>query len=153
MKTAAVWMAMAASSVLIQSIGAGSERQYTAEQRELIAVDKRFQRAFVEKDIKAIDAILTDDYILVSSNGSQLTKADVLKDAASPESTWEVNETRDWEITVHGPVGIVVATLHEKGMDAGKPFDSNVRFSDIYVQENGHWRQLHAHASRAVTVK
>jgi hypothetical protein len=49
-------------------------------------------------------------------------------------------------------MAIVVATLHQKGISHGKPFDSNVKFSDTYIRENGKWRNIHAHASRAVDV-
>jgi len=125
---------------------------YSPEQLELIEVDQRFQQAFIDKDIGAIDALLVDDYVLVSSNGSQRTKGEVLEAIASPRSTWQINQTRDWDIRIHGSVAIVVATLHQKGIDQGTPFDSQVRFSDTYVCENGQWRQLHAHASRITPV-
>jgi Domain of unknown function (DUF4440) len=126
---------------------------YTDEQLQLIAVDKRMQRAFVDKDIAILESILTDDYVLVLSDGSERTKSEVLKDAKSPDSRWEVNETSGWEVKIHGPVAIVVGTLHQKGIDSGKAFDSNVRFSDTYILERGQWRNVHAHVSRAVSVK
>ena len=47
----------------------------------------------------------------------------------------------------------MVASLHQKGIDSGKAFDSNVRFSDTCILEDGMWRNVHAHASRAVSVK
>jgi ketosteroid isomerase-like protein len=141
------------TSVMTHGAILGAEPHYTAAQQQLIEVDKRMQRAFVEKDMAAINSILTDDYVLVLSDGSQRTKAKVLKDVASSDSQWEVNETSDWEVKIHGPVAIVVATLHQKGTDHGTPFDSNVRFSDTYIRENGHWRNVHAHASRAVPVR
>jgi len=56
-------------------------------------------------------------------------------------------------VRVHGDTAIVVATLHQKGVDHGQPFDSHVKFSDTYIRDHGRWRNVHAHASRAVDVK
>jgi ketosteroid isomerase-like protein len=120
------------------------------EADELIAVDKRMQRAFVDKDIAALEKIFTDDYVLVVSSGEERTKAQILKEVASSDTRWEVNESSGWKVRVHGDLAIVVATLHQKGTDHGKPFDSNVKFSDTYLRDHGVWRNVHAHASRAV---
>jgi hypothetical protein len=144
---------IALSSLMTHDAARAAESDYTDEQQQLIAVDKRMQRAFVDKDITALDSILTEDYILVLLDGSERTKSEVLKDAKSPDSRWEVNDTSGWEGKIHGPVAIVVASLHQKDIDCGKAFDSNVRFSDTYILEHCMWRNVHAHASRAVPVK
>jgi Domain of unknown function (DUF4440) len=149
----AVLSIIALSSLMTHDAAMAAESDYTDEQQQLIAVDKRMQRAFVDKDIAALDGILTDDYILVLSDGSERTKSEVLKDAKSPDSRWEVNDTSGCEVKIHGPVAIVVASLHQKGIDSSTAFDSNVRISDTYILEDGMWRNVHAHASRAVSVK
>lgn len=122
------------------------------ETQTLIAVDKRMQHAFVTRDVAALEAIFTDDYVLVLSSGRERTKQDILADVRSPDVRWEVNETSGWQVRVHGDLAIVVATLHQKGVDHGQAFDSNVKFSDTYIRENGTWRNVHAHASKAVDV-
>ena len=118
----------------------------------LIAIDQRMQRAFVDRDLQALREIFTDDYILVVSSGEERNKEKVIAEVASPEVRWEVNESSGWVVRVHGDTAIVVANLHQKGVDHGKPFDSNVKFSDTYIRVGGSWRNVHAHASRAVDV-
>jgi len=120
---------------------------------DLIATDQRMQRAFVERDLATLREIFTDDYVLVVSSGAERSKAMVLAEVASPDVRWEINESRGWVVRVHGDTAIVVATLHQKGVDHGKPFDSDVKFSDTYIRDHGRWRNVHAHASRAVDVK
>jgi ketosteroid isomerase-like protein len=119
---------------------------------QLIATDKRMQRAFVDRDLAALHEILTDDYVLVLWNGVERTKKMVLDEVASPGQRWEINESSGWVVRVHGDTAIVVATLHQKGIDHGQHFDSNVKFSDTYIRVNGAWRNVHAHASKAVDV-
>ena len=123
------------------------------ETEELISIDQKMQRAFVDRDIAALEKIFTDDYVLVLSSGTERTKAEVIADVASPDNRWEINETSGRKVRVHGDTAIVVAMLHQKGVDHGKSFDSNVKFADTYIRQNGTWRNVHAHASRAVDVQ
>ena len=119
-----------------------------ADIAQLIATDKRMQRAFVERDVATLDRIITDDYLLVASSGAERRKPAILAEVASPEVVYEINESSDWSVRVHGDTAVVVALLRQKGVDHGEPFDYSVRFSDTYVRENGAWRNVHAHASR-----
>ncbi len=115
---------------------------------DLIATDKRMQRAFVDRDVATLDRIITDDYLLVASNGDTRRKPAILAEVASPDVVYEINESSDWSVRVHGDTAIVVALLHQKGVDHGEPFDYSVWFSDTYVRESGAWRNVHAHATR-----
>ena len=119
----------------------------------LIATDKRMQRAFVDRDVATLDRIITDDYVLIASGGSERSKPEILSEVASPDVVYAINESSDWAVRVHGDTAIVVATLHQKGIDHGKPFDSDVKFSDTYIREHGKWRNVHAHASKSVPVE
>lgn len=119
---------------------------------DLIAVDKRQQRAYVDRDWAALEEIFTDDYVLVLASGEEHTKRQIIDGASAPDSRWEINETSDWKVRVHGDTAIVVATLRQKGAVRGKPFDSVVKFSDTYIRDHGTWRNVHAHASQSVPV-
>lgn len=132
------------------AFGAVAARDDTAD---LIATDQRMQHAFVTRDVAALEKIFTDDYVLVVSSGAERTRAQVLAEVADADIRWEINETSGWKVRVHGDTALVVATLHQKGVEHGKPFDSNVKFSDTYVRDHGVWRNLHGHASVAVDVK
>src|SRR5690348_14736707 len=92
----------------------------------LIATDKRMQRAFVERDVATLDRIITDDYLLIASNGAERGKPAILAEVASPDVVYEINESSGWAVRVHGDTAIVVALLHQKGVDQGEPFDYSV---------------------------
>ena len=136
------------ASALAMGSMSGNAAEYTDVAQQLIAVDQSMQKAFLSHDVATLDAIFTDDYVLINSQGAQQSKADVLREAGDPENHWDINESSGWQVRVHGAVAIVVAVLHQKGVDHGHPFDSTVRFSDTYILERGRWRNVHAHASR-----
>ena len=143
----------AAVTLLCTAASAPAVHAAPGDVEQLIATDQRMQRAFVDRDIAALNEIFADDYVLVVSSGSERTKAMILAQVASPDVRWEINETSGWAVRVHGDMAIVVATLHQKGTDHGESFDSNVKFSDTYIREHGKWRNIHAHASRAIDVQ
>ena len=140
----------AALSLWAANLPAHAASGDAADIKALIDTDKRQQHAYITRDWKALDEIFTDDYVLVLWNGNQRTKAEILKNAALPDSKWEVNETSNWQVRIHGDVGIVVAELRQKGSQAEGTFDNVVKFSDTYIRENGKWRNVHAHASKSV---
>jgi len=144
---------LAATMSLLCASGADVPAANADDVAQLIATDKRMQRAFVDRDLAALREIFTDDYVLVVSSGAERTKEMILADVASPDVRWEVNESSGWAVRVHGDMAIVVATLHQKGVDHGEAFDSNVKFSDTYIRDHGTWRNVHAHASKAIDVK
>jgi len=144
---------LAATMSLLCASGADVPAVNADDLTQLIATDKRMQRAFVDRDLAALREIFTDDYVLVVSSGAERTKEMILADVASPDVRWEVNESSGWAVRVHGDMAIVVATLHQKGVDHGEAFDSNVKFSDTYIRDGGMWRNVHAHASKAIDVK
>lgn len=115
---------------------------------DLIAIDKRMQRAFIDRDVATLEKIMTEDYVLVLPNGTERLRAPILADVASPDLVFEINESSEWEVRVHGDTAVLVALLHQKGTNHGKPFDYVVKFSDTYAREHGAWRNVHAHSSR-----
>jgi ketosteroid isomerase-like protein len=107
----------------------------------------------VTRDLTALREIFTDDYVLVVSSGAERSKEMVLAEVESPQVRWEINRSSGWAVRVHGDCAIVVATLHQKGLDHGKPFDSHVKYSDTWIRDHGRWRNVHAHASLAEDVR
>lgn len=92
------------------------------------ARDTRYQAAVEGNDAAGMDAILADDFILVTGRGTVFTKADLLAEARSKRTTY----------------------LHQedsKGTSAGKPFEKRLWFSDTYVKTPAGWRYVFGQAS------
>jgi ketosteroid isomerase-like protein len=146
---------LAASASLLAMAGGSLPAANMADHdvADLIAADQRMQHAFVLRDLAALREIFTDDYVLVVASGAERSKTMVLAEVESPQVRWEINRSSGWAVRVRGDCAIVVATLHQKGIDHGKPFDSKVKYSDTWIRDHGRWRNLHAHASLAVDVR
>ena len=117
---------------------------------QLEQMDARFQEAVRTNDAPALETILADDFLLTTGSGRTFSKADLLSEARSGRFIYSMNETKKRRVTVRGDVGVVTGLLSIKGTDAGRPFDVQLWFTDIYVHQSGGWKNWLDQASRPV---
>jgi ketosteroid isomerase-like protein len=111
------------------------------------ALDTRYQAAVKANDAATMDAILADDFTLVTGNGSAYTKADLLNGAKHKDAVYEHQEDTKQTVRLWGNTAVVTALLWEKGTSKGKAFDKKLWFSDTYVRTPAGWRYVFGQAS------
>jgi len=114
------------------------------------ALDTRYQAAVKANDWAGMDAILADDFVLVTGNGKVFSKADLLAAARGKTTSYEHQEDTNQKVRVWGNTAVVTALLWEKGIDGGKAFDKRLWFSDTYVRTAAGWRYVFGQASLAL---
>jgi len=114
------------------------------------ALDTKYQAAVKANDWAGMDAILADDFVLVTGSGKVFTKADLLQAARDKTTTYEHQEDSNQKVRIWGNTAVVTALLWEKGIDGGKPFDKRLWFSDTYVRTPPGWRYVFGQASLAL---
>jgi ketosteroid isomerase-like protein len=115
--------------------------------RIVAALDTKYQAAVKANDWAGMDAILADDFVLVTGTGRTQTKTDLLAESRSGHLVYEHQEDTRQVVRVWGTTAVVTALLWAKGTDAGKPFDRQLWFSDTYVHTPVGWRYVFAQAS------
>jgi ketosteroid isomerase-like protein len=133
---------------LAVAVSAAAARADSPIESVLRALDAKLQLAVLRQDTKALDQLLSDDWILISSAGRIINRPDFLAAVSDPESRLEVNQTSEVAVRVHGSTAIVTAMLHERGSDHGKPHEAWLRYTDTWVLEAGAWRYVAGHACR-----
>jgi len=114
------------------------------------ALDTRYQAAVKANDWAGMDAILADDFVLVTGNGKVFSKADLLAAARGKTTSYEHQEDTNQKVRVWGNTAVVTALLWEKGIDGGTAFDKRLWFSDTYVRTAAGWRYVFGQASLAL---
>lgn len=104
------------------------------------ALDTEFQAATGRKDAAAIDRLLPDDYILITSQGQVETKAGLLAEARDPKVIYTHQEDSRQTVRIWGDTAVITALLWAAGTEDGKPFEYRVWFSDVYVCTPQGWR-------------
>lgn len=113
---------------------------------DLAKAAKAFDEAQMHSDGKALQQLLADDYMLANGHGGVEDKAQFIADYTAPGfhlDPYVVHEPveRVWN---EGAVLGGVVTL--SGTDAGKRFQVDLRFADVWAKRNGKWQVVYTGA-------
>jgi ketosteroid isomerase-like protein len=99
-------------------------------------------------DTAVIEKIVADDFIGTSSSGKTGDKATLLAEANRDTNTYVSAVSSDMAVRMFGQgVAVVTGIAKETGKTkAGKTFSHSYRFTDTWVERNGEWQCVAAHA-------
>jgi len=131
--------------IVASDINASSEEDI----KTVAALDTKYQAAVKANDPATMDQILADEFILVNGRGKVSSKADLIESARKKEVIYERQdeEPGSQKVRVWGDTAVVTALLWIKAVQAGKPIDYKLWFSDTYVRTAAGWRYVFGQAS------
>ena len=111
-------------------------------------LESRWEASLLKHDTSEIERIVADDFIGTSSSGKQGDKATLLAEAKRDTNTYTSAGSSDMSVRMYGPnVAVVTGIARETGKTkAGKTFTNSFRFTDTWVERNGEWQCVAAHA-------
>ena len=117
--------------------------------KTVAALDTKYQAAVKSNDASTMDQILAGDFALVTGRGKVFNKADLIEAARKKEVSFERQdeEPGTQKVRVWGDTAVVTALLWIKGVQAPKPIDYKLWFSDTYVRTAAGWRYVFGQAS------
>jgi ketosteroid isomerase-like protein len=110
-------------------------------------LDRRYQQAVKDNDVAMMDAMLADDFMLVTGTGKSYSKADLLAEARSGRIHYDRQDDSDQTVRSWGDTAVITAKLTAKGVDSGKPFEYQVWFSDTYAKTATGWKYVFGQSS------
>jgi ketosteroid isomerase-like protein len=138
--------ALAAAAALAGTI-APAHASPADDQKALVALDIRYQRAVEENDARTMGEILADDFVLVEGDGKRSTKGDLLAEARGGRTHYRVQRDTDRTVVVSGDTAVLTARLTAQGIEDGAAVDYQLWFSDVYVRTPTGWRYFFGQAS------
>lgn len=107
--------------------------------KALIDMENQWAKASKESNGDAIAPMLAEDFVMLDSDGTQHSKAEVV--ARTKKAKWTVNELGDMKVTVHGDSAIVTGSWTGQGTDGtGKSVNAKERWLDTWVKmSDGKW--------------
>ena len=137
--------------ITVLSLATATDLNASSEEdaKTVAALDTKYQAAVKSNDAAAMDQILADDFVLVNGRGKVSSKTDLLESARKKEVTYERQdeEPGTQKVRVWGDTAVVTALLWIKAVQAGKPIDYKLWFSDTYVRTPAGWRYVFGQAS------
>lgn len=106
-----------------------------------------YETALKNKDTRALDEILADQFILTTASGKVLKKKDMVANLTRQDTKYEAFETTGVELRVLENTAIETGKVRTKGIRSGKTFSETTLYTDVWVREKNQWKLLAEHSS------
>jgi len=110
----------------------------TATEKSAVAYEETFNKIYVSKDVKGMDAILSDDWTGQDDSG-RMTKAQFMAGFKAGDMTATSIVNQNVTARAVGDVVIVQGGDTEKSAYKGKDTSGTYNWTDILVNKNGKW--------------
>jgi len=138
MRLGACLMIVVCTTVLFVRAQDDSE---SAVRSKIIALEKAWNQAYKAGDIRALDAILDNEIVLINDDGSVQSKAAFLGDIKATSNNSQEQQVSPESMSVHvfGGTAISTGVFRAKGVEGGKSYVRRERFVDTWIYKNGQW--------------
>ncbi len=115
---------------------------------KLKALEQSWEGSYLTHDATIIDKLVAEDFVGTSSSGKLGNKATMLSEAKKDTNVYKTAESTDMIVHSFGSnVAVVTGLVRESGKNkSGKTFSHSYRFTDTWVERNGEWQCVAAHA-------
>ncbi len=129
--------------------------QQTIHEDDVRASVEKFADAFLRADVSTLSNLLCENYIHINgSSGNIINKADWLSWINSRRLSLDKGEliisaykVEDLKIQIFGETAIATGVVKSHGKRNGSSFNSHIRFSNVWVIEDGILRRAAFHDS------
>jgi|SRR5919205_1109354 hypothetical protein len=111
-------------------------------------LERQRVRAYVERDLATLDRVLPPDFLFTRSLGRAFNKAELMGAIASGELALEEYERNVRKVTVVNNTAHAIGLDRVRGRYQGRDISGTYHFNSIYVEQEGGWRVVAAHAYR-----
>ena len=108
-------------------------------EQELINLAKRWNEAFLNKDVATLKSIMAEDIVIIYGDGSRATRAEDIASIGKSEQI-ESSVPDDFQVQVYGDVAVMMSRLTVKGIRHGKKFNAQFRYLDVYRKRDERWQ-------------
>jgi len=115
---------------------------------QVITAEAQLNDAIASHDAKSVEALLTYDYMLITSSSVIMDRDDLIKQVQDRHISFKTNRAHDQRVRFYGDnVAIVTGVLDQDYTAGGQHRTSSVRYTDAWVREGDIWRQASGQAS------
>jgi ketosteroid isomerase-like protein len=117
------------------------------DRAELIGLQEDWMQAWIRRDHKALESILSDDFTLTS-----VTTDDLVDRKSWLEALERVIGTEfryvSFHVQLYGDAAVVKSRASQKARIDGKPWEGEFLLTDVWIRRAGRWKVVARHASR-----
>ncbi|MGA9994044.1 MAG: nuclear transport factor 2 family protein [Pyrinomonadaceae bacterium] len=125
-------------------------------EQEILKLNQSWADAITHGDMKTLDALFADEMIVTSGSGMVRDKAGELNDlrpspeTTTPPSSQNTNpfKTDDVRVRAYKDSAVLTGRAKWKFTYQGREIDNQIRYTHVYVKQQGSWRIVAQHVSR-----
>ena len=106
----------------------------------IIELDKKRMNAMAEKDIATLNALISDNLVYTHSSARLDTKQSLIGAMESGATVYTSVEPSNVEAQDLGTAVVLTGEARISVTTGGKDLNFGVRFTDVYVNNNGQWQ-------------
>ncbi len=115
-----------------------------SDEQELIRLQQEWSRAEVAGDVRTVDRLLADEYVITTSDGRSMPKAEYLRGAASEDTRSIAMSVEGTKVQLYGDMALAKGIV--KWTEPGGKKHENL-FSETWQKRDGRWQCLATHES------
>lgn len=133
---------------LMLCTGSFASAQQDNRRAQVITAEAQLNDAVASHDAKSVEALLTYDYMLITSNSTIMDRDDLIKVVQDQRVSFKTNHAHDQRVRFYGDnVAIVTGVLDQDYTVNGQRHNFSERYTDAWVRDGNIWRQASGHAS------
>jgi ketosteroid isomerase-like protein len=113
----------------------------------ILDLEKKWTDAYKLADLNTMNSLLNEDVIVTVEDGKTYSKSGYLTHSVDKNVKVLLAEIGDVRVRVDEDTAVVTGTYHEKGLNKGKPYEYNDRFTDVWKDHGGKWQLIASHFS------
>ena len=114
---------------------------------EVISAIKKFDDGWQNKNLHAVDSVLSPSYVYFTQSGGTFSRDSVVATAGENTYTLHDMSRSEFIVTLAGNTAIVSTRWKGKGAYRGAPFDEDQRCSITLIKKNGKVEILSEHCT------
>ena len=130
-------------------IGQAAAQKFKDDSQEtkLLVMEHLWNEAQVNRDARALDAMIGGEFVNTEYDGEVSDKAKFLNDIKDPHFNLSSLTIQDLKVSMYGDSAVVVGIYHTRGTYQSKPYEHFGRFTDTWVFTEGRWQCVASHTS------
>ncbi len=118
------------------------------KRHEIDQMEFEWRQAILQGDVNTMGALLADDYVGITSNGTLQSKDETLANMRSGAFHFESIQMWDRKIRFYGTTALVISRADVTGKTPDGPVSGSFRYTRVYVQDDkGAWHIVSFEAS------
>jgi hypothetical protein len=115
--------------------------------QEVITAINKFDNGWENKNLKAVDSVLSPAYIYFTQSGGTFSRDSVVATAGERDYSLQDMSRSELEITLYGTTAIVSTRWKGKGVYRGIPFNEDQRCSIVLIKKDNKVEILSEHCT------